>query len=275
MPRHFVSSTCQNPGCGKPIIQNKRRTRRYCSPACRQAVYRDRQIPPMLEAIAKAERRRVCPVCSKTFAPRTAKAIYCSEKCRVAGWRAMHRPAIAQVECQNCHKLFTPKSPGQIAMYCSDACKQAAYRKNKASRTAVPHDHDFGPYRIVYKHLNNRKCVIHYCKPRGNALERIWSEVEARSAVEALAIARKQIHAEMIQALRKLMHYLSDIGQQQQQAKKRETVVALASRASRTQQEAFDLADQIATLFDEHPYKSAKTSGQRLAMYEKVYKLSQ
>lgn len=84
-----------------------------------------------------------CPVCDRVFGTNSARAVYCSDACRMIayrqrrynsgrGRRAVMRGQVSTIQtaCSNCGKLMKVK-PGSNKKYCSGACRQAAYRKRQ------------------------------------------------------------------------------------------------------------------------------------------------
>jgi len=78
--------------------------------------------------------KRYCPICGTVFYTRNPKRIYdngyqCARyrhRKNAKAKRALER----RTSCSVCGKAFTPARAG--AMYCSNACKQKAYRANHA-----------------------------------------------------------------------------------------------------------------------------------------------
>ena len=73
-----------------------------------------------------------CKGCGKVFYTQVHSKIYCDyQTCGVYAFRRMKRQeredARADTECLTCGTLFTPKRSG--AHYCSNACRQKAYRE--------------------------------------------------------------------------------------------------------------------------------------------------
>lgn len=92
------------PVCGKPVHQNKRGTAYYCSDACKQTAYRQRH---GLVADKAEHYRKIIET---------------------------KRSQFVMVTCQHCDRLFEVSQVSARTMYCSDACKQAAYRQRLAER---------------------------------------------------------------------------------------------------------------------------------------------
>lgn len=74
---------------------------------------------------------KVCEICGTPFTSHRSHAKYCSAKCRK---RASRDGAVSwqkQFFCEECGKQIFPTQPNQIIKYCSNACKQRAYRRMK------------------------------------------------------------------------------------------------------------------------------------------------
>lgn len=70
-----------------------------------------------------------CQWCGNDFDPARSDAVFCSTKCRVASHRA-NKPKNAQLKlCDYCGSVIPMTQPGQPHRYCSNAHRQAAYRK--------------------------------------------------------------------------------------------------------------------------------------------------
>jgi endogenous inhibitor of DNA gyrase (YacG/DUF329 family) len=104
-PDHVQYPHC--PVCGTPIMFNKRRTNVYCSKACKQAAWRQAH---GLVAGDKAEHYR------KIIETKRSQEV--------------------NVTCQWCDRQFTVDQTRARTMYCSAACKQAAWRHKKAEQAA-------------------------------------------------------------------------------------------------------------------------------------------
>ena len=92
-----------------------------------QSWYWDTRNRGMINSVRKAQ----CKGCGNVFYTQVRSKIYCDYKsCGVHAFRRMKRQeredARADTECLTCGALFTPKRAG--ARYCSNACRQKAYR---------------------------------------------------------------------------------------------------------------------------------------------------
>jgi endogenous inhibitor of DNA gyrase (YacG/DUF329 family) len=101
-------------------------------------------------------RYQACEFCGRYFKTDLDHARYCSDNCRQAGYRRRVNPASGspasiaarnqrgaltrmatsvQFECQQCGKLSYRTAAEGNRRYCSDACKQKAWReRRKADR---------------------------------------------------------------------------------------------------------------------------------------------
>jgi len=97
-------STC--PTCNRMFDQNSKRTRVYCSRACKQKAFRASQTTPMEAAIRKTEaiQKRIstksqtktefaCAFCGKTWVKSGLEAnrIYCDDSCKMKAYRAKRK----------------------------------------------------------------------------------------------------------------------------------------------------------------------------------------
>lgn len=98
------------PTCGKIFDQNAKRTRVYCSTACKQKAFRASKTTPLEAAIRKVEgnKKRV----STKLETRTEFA------------------------CAHCGKKWFKNGLEANRIYCDNACKQAAYRAKVAAEKA-------------------------------------------------------------------------------------------------------------------------------------------
>lgn len=79
---------------------------------------------------AAATRTRICVECAQRMtAPLTCVSEVCSSRCYQRRLRARHR-ASARAVCATCAQGFAPKRSD--ARYCSNACRQKAFRKAPA-----------------------------------------------------------------------------------------------------------------------------------------------
>jgi len=80
-------------------------------------------------------RRIVCEGCGKIFYTRVPVKKYCNEHCCYLGfWKHKREKRLEKrmdMVCKTCGNTFTPKR--NDAVYCSNACRQKAYRKNVAA----------------------------------------------------------------------------------------------------------------------------------------------
>ena len=88
--------------CHKEFVAN-RVDAKYCSNACRQKAYRDRQ--------PKKDRREVAAA-------------------QLAGRRATTHKG----KCSYCGRTFYTDGTGTGRLYCNNACRQAAYRERKRTK---------------------------------------------------------------------------------------------------------------------------------------------
>lgn len=101
---------------------------------------------------SNAKHIKACPVCQRYFAARRADAKYCSDACRQVAHRRRHRPTRGQRArqtydtkkaqtykrtCDHCGRTFYPDGTQGAMIYCSNACKQAAYRARKKAKAAA------------------------------------------------------------------------------------------------------------------------------------------
>jgi hypothetical protein len=79
-----------------------------------------------------------CVRCKRPWHPASEKhplriagseGVPCSERCRKALYRRASRTTPAERACEVCEEMFTPKRAD--ARYCSNACRQDAYRKRR------------------------------------------------------------------------------------------------------------------------------------------------
>lgn len=109
-----------------------KRTARYCSAACKQTAYRRRQKEARIErAIAKSKANSASA--ASRFRERragiTARAL------------ATKAATLSNRECIYCDRVFTADGTQGGRIYCSNACRQAAYRERKrAARVAAELD---------------------------------------------------------------------------------------------------------------------------------------
>jgi hypothetical protein len=102
----------------------------YLEPVCGQCA--------SPEELADATRTRDCPGCGipMSFNHRdeySTRWVACSRRCYQRAWRASRR-TIQTLTCEVCREPF--QSPRSDARYCSNACRQWAYRLRRASLTA-------------------------------------------------------------------------------------------------------------------------------------------
>lgn len=69
-----------------------------------------------------------CKTCNTTFTATRSDAKFCSPKCRKKYNRNIDR-LDRWSRCANCKDLF--RNPSKRRRYCSDACKQDAYRSRQ------------------------------------------------------------------------------------------------------------------------------------------------
>jgi hypothetical protein len=96
---------------------------------------------------------RYCFKCGSPFHPTRETAKYCSAKCRQEAYRERHyqpKPCserlikqyqtkgshLTNLTCCECNKTFLANGREMMKMYCSNACKQRAYRGRKAYKAA-------------------------------------------------------------------------------------------------------------------------------------------
>lgn len=81
----------------------------------------------------------MCRKCGKEFMTKNVQQIYCRIQCKMATKAKRRRDnnrTINESECQYCHKVFTPVR--NDAKFCSDKCKQAAYRERSNQKKKAP-----------------------------------------------------------------------------------------------------------------------------------------
>lgn len=101
------------PHCHKDFMGTKLQV--YCSPAHKQAAYRERHNPPMIRAINKATAYR-----------------------RMVATKA---GTLITLKCVGCGCQFTVTAlQGEQTLYHNRACRQRAYRERKAQRDAIRRD---------------------------------------------------------------------------------------------------------------------------------------
>lgn len=120
---------CQH--CGEPLTG---RQERYCSPACRQAVFRDSRKP------RKPREWKPCPLCGEPFEAIHPLKKFCDYEdeaerhCQDAQDDLEEAEAIAAVEreeavCAHCGEPAEWSGRGRPRRFCSNRCKTADYRK--------------------------------------------------------------------------------------------------------------------------------------------------
>lgn len=84
--------------------------------------------------------RHVCQMCNcEIFSRRRTGVKYCGAKCRKRA-SIGHKSFDTSYVCKHCGCIAFTVQPFQHPEFCSNACRQAAYRKRKASRvTASSH----------------------------------------------------------------------------------------------------------------------------------------
>lgn len=78
--------------------------------------------------------KRTCPTCNNTFYyPAIWKKTFCSESCQRKHRRQELKALIMPKTCPICNTDFRPNRTDQ--KYCSNACKQKAYRQSVTDKT--------------------------------------------------------------------------------------------------------------------------------------------
>ena len=108
----------------------------------------DRQLSGQYKPVTPI-RKIICEGCGCVFYTRIWSKKYCYyKKCGNIGYRKQLRqrrltePLRTQV-CKMCGKVFTPKRSD--ALYCSNACRQRAYRQGVTDKTSGQNDHLLEP----------------------------------------------------------------------------------------------------------------------------------
>ena len=108
----------------------------------------DRQLSGQYKPVTPI-RKIICAGCGCVFYTRIWSKKYCFyKKCGNIGYRKQlrHRrlaePPRTQV-CKECGNTFTPKRSD--ALYCSNACRQRAYRQSVTDKTSGQNDHSLEP----------------------------------------------------------------------------------------------------------------------------------
>ena len=88
---------------------------------------------------AAMEKRYVCRLCGRNFAPFAGtRQVYC-KRCRARAEREANR--VLRVRCRECRKAFA--TPSRAVRYCSDECRKAARsRQRNAPRRRRPAERD-------------------------------------------------------------------------------------------------------------------------------------
>lgn len=99
---------------------------------------KEKQEKLIAEAVKNNEPLKKCPVCG-SFMNGLDRSTYCSQRCvndaYIARRRRRHEMQLKKV-CAACGAKFTAKR--KDAQYCSNACKQAAYRKRNVADNRSP-----------------------------------------------------------------------------------------------------------------------------------------
>ena len=75
--------------------------------------------------------RKTCPICGDTFYTLTAAQIYDTDRCKDKARRTRNK-VTAICYCETCKQPFIPKR--KDANYCSNRCRQQAYRYRNSTR---------------------------------------------------------------------------------------------------------------------------------------------
>lgn len=76
-----------------------------------------------------------CDICGGLISSRRSSGVkFCSAKCRKRA-SIGHTNFNTGCTCKHCGGFFSTPQPFQHPEYCSNACRQAAYRKRKARQT--------------------------------------------------------------------------------------------------------------------------------------------
>lgn len=131
------SEDCEH--CGERLAGKQER---YCSPACRQAVYRARKDPSALPKL------KPCELCGEAFQPKNARQRWCDyaeeaeRDCQsiqddleeAAEYAAEER---REVLCEHCGESAGWTGQGRPRKFCSNRCKTAEYRARKRGAAHV------------------------------------------------------------------------------------------------------------------------------------------
>lgn len=97
----------------------------------------------------RGQLKRYCNVCGEVYYPRRDTGKYCSPKCRCTAYRERHKEPVKASEvaikrwrtkmqnvrletCVQCDATFFVNGLSSHRLYCSNSCKQKAYRERKA-----------------------------------------------------------------------------------------------------------------------------------------------
>ena len=68
-----------------------------------------------------------CGHCGASLKGKRSDALYCSEACRVAAYRARRPGGAYSRQCEECGQWFTAGTPA--GRFCSSRCRVRAYRR--------------------------------------------------------------------------------------------------------------------------------------------------
>lgn len=75
--------------------------------------------------------RHECAICGEAFYSRRRTGVkFCSAKCRKRSSLG-HKSFETEITCKHCGQTGHTSQPFQHKQYCSNACRQAAYRERK------------------------------------------------------------------------------------------------------------------------------------------------
>jgi hypothetical protein len=76
----------------------------------------------------------MCAGCLEPFEQKRKSQVYCSDACRVRGYRLRKKMFSLKVLypiCEHCGKRFHQSRQGRNAKYCSQTCRQKAYIQSR------------------------------------------------------------------------------------------------------------------------------------------------
>jgi len=76
--------------------------------------------------------RHTCPMCGDVFLSRRRSGVkFCGSTCRKRASDG-HKKWVTSFKCAHCGGIGSLKQPFQHKKYCSNACRQAAYRARRS-----------------------------------------------------------------------------------------------------------------------------------------------